>query len=132
MKHKDRKEESQNCRSSNLRSTRRGHGKQTAALAETGRQSGCRRSRQSGGGGDADSQGGGREYAKANAVASKTMVSDCRVGAGGEIHWLAETNRAVLATLWEEATEEHGDDVFWMVAAGDELVGRDLRFQLVR
>jgi hypothetical protein len=60
------------------------------------------------------------------------MVSDCRVGAGGEINWLAEANRAVLATLWEKATEEHGDDVFWMVAAGDGLVGRDLRFQLVR
>jgi hypothetical protein len=47
------------------------------------------------------------------------MVSDCRVGAGDEINWLAEANGAVLVTLWEEATEEHGDDVFWVVAASD-------------
>jgi hypothetical protein len=39
------------------------------------------------------------------------------VGAGDEINWLAEANGAVLVTLWEEATEEHGDDVFWVVAA---------------
>ncbi len=47
------------------------------------------------------------------------MVSDCRVGAGDEINWLAEANGAVLVTLREKAAEEHRDDVSWVVAAGD-------------
>ena len=40
------------------------------------------------------------------------MASDLGARAGGEIDGLAEANGAVLATLWEEATEEHGGDVF--------------------
>ena len=50
---------------------------------------------------------GGREYAKANAVASETMASDRMARAGGEIDGLEEANGAVLATPREEATEEH-------------------------
>ncbi len=52
-------------------------------------------------------------------MASETMASDRRARAGGEIDGLADANRAALATPREEAAEEHGDDVFWVVAAGD-------------
>ncbi len=41
-------------------------------------------------------------------MASEMTASDCRARAGGEID-------AVLATTREEAAEEHGDDVFWVV-----------------
>ena len=54
-----------------------------------------------------------------NAVASETTALDRRAGAGGEIDGLADANRAVLATPREAAAEEHGDDVFWVVVAGD-------------
>ena len=52
-------------------------------------------------------------------MASKTTASDRRARAGGEIDGLADANGAVFATPREEVAEEHGDDVFWVVAAGD-------------
>mgnify|MGYP000388363672 CR=1 FL=1 len=49
------------------------------------------------------------------------MASDRRARAGNEIDGLAEASGAVLAiaTPREEEAEEHGDDVSWVVAAGD-------------
>ena len=47
------------------------------------------------------------------------MASDRRARAGSEIDGLAEASGAVLATPREEAAEEHGDDVSWVVAGGD-------------
>ena len=51
-------------------------------------------------------------------MASETTASDRRARGGGEIDGLAEANGAVLATPREEATEEHGGDVFgwWLWA----------------
>ena len=51
-------------------------------------------------------------------MTSKMTTSDRRARAGGEIDGLAGANGAVLATPGEEASEEHGSDVFWVVAAG--------------
>ncbi len=46
--------------------------------------------------------------------------TECQAArAGSEIDGLAEASGAVLAPPREEAAEEHGDDVFWVVAAGD-------------
>ncbi len=47
------------------------------------------------------------------------MALDRRARAGSDIDGLLEASGAVLATPWEEAAEEHGDDVSWVVAAGD-------------
>jgi hypothetical protein len=47
------------------------------------------------------------------------MASDRRARAGSEIDGLAEASGAVLAPPREEAAEEHGDDVSWVVATGD-------------
>ena len=45
-------------------------------------------------------------------------MADRRARAGSEIDGLVEAKGTVLATPQEEASEEHGGDVFWVVAAG--------------
>ena len=53
----------------------------------------------------------GREFTKGNIAASEMTALDRRARGGGVIDTLAESNGAVLASQWEEATKEHGRGV---------------------